>query len=156
MSGQINEDLMAKVKATYAEAAKGCQIILLEGGGSLPPSRRQIYLLQRKPTPPGRDLGKTTGWIHRTELKRRGVRMIAGASYERIDASGLFITTHAGPRLLEVDHVVICAGQEPLALLATELELLGRKSHVIGGARLATELDAKRAIEEGARLASSL
>jgi 2,4-dienoyl-CoA reductase (NADPH2) len=128
---------------------------LVADGGVVPPSRRRIYLLQRKPTPPGRDLGRTTGWIHRAELKRRGVQMIAGASYERIDAAGLFITTKAGPRQLEVEHVVVCAGQEPLATLAGELELLGRKAHVIGGARLATELDAKRAIDEGARLAAS-
>ena len=124
-------------------------------GGVVPRSRRQIYLLQRKATPPGRDLGKTTGWIHRMELKRRGVQMIAGVNYERIDPSGLHITTQAGPRLLEVDHVVVCAGQEPLAALARELEALGRQAHVIGGARLATELDAKRAIDEGARLAAS-
>ncbi len=128
--------------------------LVLEGG-VVPASRRQIYLLQRKATPPGRDLGKTTGWIHRTELKRRGVQMIAGVNYERIDASGLYITTQAGPRLLEVDTIVICAGQEPLAALAGELAALGRKAHVIGGARFAAELDAKRAIDEGARLAAS-
>jgi len=128
---------------------------LVPGGGIVPRSRRQIYLLQRKPTPPGRDLGKTTGWIHRMELKRRGVQMIAGVNYERIDGDGLYITTQAGPRLLEVDTVVICAGQEPLAALARELKALGISAHVIGGARLAAELDAKRAIDEGARLAAS-
>jgi 2,4-dienoyl-CoA reductase (NADPH2) len=124
-------------------------------GGAVRASRRQIYLLQRKATPPGRDLGKTTGWIHRTELKRRGVQMIAGVNYERIDAAGLHITTQAGPRLLEVDTIVVCAGQEPLAVLAGELAAVGRKAHVIGGAKLAAELDARRAIDEGARLAAS-
>jgi len=124
-------------------------------GGEMAPARRLIYLLQRKPTPPGRELGKTTGWIHRTELKRRGVRMIAGVNYERIDDSGLHITTKAGPQLLEVDHVVLCAGQESLRALADELQRRGRVGHVIGGAKLAAELDAKRAIDEGARLAAS-
>jgi 2,4-dienoyl-CoA reductase (NADPH2) len=128
---------------------------LTADGGAMAPARRLIYLLQRKPTPPGRELGKTTGWIHRTELKRRGVRMIAGVGYERIDGSGLHITTKAGPQLLPVDHVVICAGQEPLRRLADDLKLLGRTAHVIGGAKLAAELDAKRAIDEGARLAAS-
>ena len=123
--------------------------------GTMAPSRRLIYLLQRKPTPPGRELGKTTGWIHRTELKRRGVRMMSGVNYERIDDSGLHITTQAGPQLLEVDQVVICAGQEPLRQLADELQRKGRDTHVIGGAKLAAELDAKRAIDEGARLAAS-
>jgi 2,4-dienoyl-CoA reductase (NADPH2) len=124
-------------------------------GGAAAPARRQIYLLQRKPTPPGRDLGKTTGWIHRTELRRRGVQMIAGVGYERIDDAGLVITTKAGARLLEVDNVVVCAGQEPLRALVTELAGLGRRAHLIGGAKLAAELDAKRAIDEGARLAAS-
>jgi 2,4-dienoyl-CoA reductase (NADPH2) len=124
-------------------------------GGAMAPSRRLIYLLQRKPTPPGRELGKTTGWIHRTELKRRGVRMISGVDYERIDGSGLHITTKAGPQLLEVANVVICAGQEPLRTLADELQRRGCSSQLIGGAKLAAELDAKRAIDEGARLAAS-
>jgi len=128
---------------------------LLADAGAPLPSPRTIYLLQRKPTPPGRELGKTTGWIHRTELKRRGVRMIAGANYERIDDSGLHITTRAGPQLLEVENVVICAGQEPLRQLADELVARGRSVHLIGGAKLAAELDAKRAIDEGARLAAS-
>jgi 2,4-dienoyl-CoA reductase (NADPH2) len=119
------------------------------------PSARKIFLLQRKPTPPGRGLGKTTGWIHRLELKRRGVQMIAGASYERIDDSGLHITTANGTRLLEVDNVVICAGQDSLRSLAEHLQSAGREAHVIGGAKLAAELDAKRAIDEGARLAAS-
>jgi len=119
------------------------------------PSARKIFLLQRKPTPPGRGLGKTTGWIHRTELKRRGVEMIAGVSYERIDDAGLHISTASGTRLLEVDNVVICAGQDSSRSLAEHLESAGRKAHVIGGAKLAAELDAKRAIDEGARLAAS-
>lgn len=127
--------------------------LLPDPPGSLP-SARSVYLLQRKATPPGRDLGKTTGWIHRTTLKRRGVQMLAGVDYQRIDDAGLHLSTPTGPRLLEVDNVVICAGQERCDGLATELSRLGASVHVIGGALLAAELDAKRAIEEGARLAA--
>jgi 2,4-dienoyl-CoA reductase (NADPH2) len=129
---------------------------LLPEGGSVRPAPREIYLLQRKPTPPGRELGKTTGWIHRTELKRRGVRMIAGVNYERIDERGLQLSTSAGPQLLEVDHVVVCAGQEPLRTLHEALTGAGRRAHLIGGADVAAELDAKRAIEQGARLAAAM
>jgi 2,4-dienoyl-CoA reductase (NADPH2) len=128
---------------------------LVANDGSRLQSARKIFLLQRKTTPLGRGLGKTTGWIHRTELKRRGVHMIAGAAYERIDDSGLHITTPAGARLLEVDNVVICAGQDSLRALADKLKASGRNAHLIGGAKLAAELDAKRAIDEGARLAAS-
>ncbi len=120
-----------------------------------PPAARQLYLLQRKPTPPGRDLGKTTGWIHRTSLKKSGVRMIPGVTYERIDDAGLHVSTAAGPMLIEVDNVVICAGQEPERSLEGPLRAAGRQPHLIGGARFAAELDAKRAIDEGARLAAS-
>jgi 2,4-dienoyl-CoA reductase (NADPH2) len=139
----------------------GVDMTLARRGGLLAddvsrlPSARKIFLLQRKTTPVGRGLGKTTGWIHRTELKRRGVQMITGAAYERIDDSGLHITTPAGTRLLEVDNVVICAGQDPLRALADQLKASGRNAHLIGGAKLAAELDAKRAIDEGARLAAS-
>ena len=128
---------------------------LLPDGGEMPPAARTIYLLQRKPTPPGRDLGKTTGWIHRMALKRAGVRMMAGVSYERIDDAGLHVSTPDGPRLLEVDNVVICAGQESLRSLHAELAGEGRSAHLIGGADVAAELDAKRAIDQGARLAAS-
>ena len=117
---------------------------------------RTIWLLQRKPTPPGRDLGKTTGWVHRLALKRRGVRMMAGVNYERIDDSGLHVLVGTEPRLLAVDNVVICAGQEPQLELAAGLEAAGFQAHLIGGSKLATELDARRAIDEGSRLAASL
>ncbi|MGA1497429.1 MAG: FAD-dependent oxidoreductase [Steroidobacteraceae bacterium] len=127
--------------------------LMPEAGDGLP-SARNVYLLQRKATPPGRGLGKTTGWIHRTTLKRRGVQMLAGVEYQRIDEAGLHLSTPSGPRVLEVDHVVICAGQEKCDGLANELSQLGASVHVIGGALLAAELDAKRAIEEGARLAA--
>jgi 2,4-dienoyl-CoA reductase (NADPH2) len=118
------------------------------------PAARQVWLLQRTPARPGRTLGKTTGWAHRASLKAHGVEMLGGVSYERIDDQGLHIKVHGEPRLLEVDNVVICAGQ----VSRTELQegLVGLETHLIGGARLAGELDAKRAIEEGTRLAISL
>jgi 2,4-dienoyl-CoA reductase (NADPH2) len=115
---------------------------------------RRIYLLQRKPTPPGRDLGKTTGWVHRMALKRRRIEMLAGVSYDRIDDAGLHVTVAGQSRLLAVDHVVICAGQEPRRELLAGIEAAGRQAHLIGGAKLAAELDAKRAIDEGTRLAA--
>jgi 2,4-dienoyl-CoA reductase (NADPH2) len=117
---------------------------------------RTIWLLQRKPTPPGRDLGKTTGWVHRLALKRRGVHMMSGVSYQRIDDDGLHIAIGTESQLLGVDHVVICAGQEPQRELAAGVEAAGYPVHLIGGSKLATELDAKRAIDEGARLAAAL
>jgi 2,4-dienoyl-CoA reductase (NADPH2) len=119
-------------------------------------SPRQIWLLQRKPTPPGRDLGKTTGWVHRLALKRRGVRMLAGVDYRGIDDTGLAIAQGGETRVLDVDHVVVCAGQEPRRELVAGLEARGLRPMLIGGSKLAAELDARRAIEEGARLAAAL
>jgi len=117
---------------------------------------REIWLLQRKPTPPGRDLGKTTGWVHRLSLRRRGVRMLAGVDYRGIDERGLAIAQGGEARLLEVDNVVVCAGQEPRRELVAGLEARGLRPALIGGAQRAAELDARRAIEAGARLAASL
>jgi 2,4-dienoyl-CoA reductase (NADPH2) len=128
----------------------------LRDGGHVARSARTIYLLQRKTSKPGEGLGKTTGWIHRTALRRRGVRMLAGVTYRRIDEAGLHITTAHGEQLLEVDTVVICAGQEPLRELKAPLEALGCRPHLIGGADVAVELDAKRAIDQGSRLAARL
>jgi 2,4-dienoyl-CoA reductase (NADPH2) len=138
----------------------GIDMTLESRGGLVPASEprspREIWLLQRKPTPPGRDLGKTTGWVHRLALKRRGVHMLAGVAYERIDDAGLTISQGGSPRVLAVDNVVVCAGQEPRLELFTALVARGMKPKLIGGAKLAVELDAKRAIDEGARLAASL
>ena len=104
----------------------------------------------------GDGLGKTTGWIHRTSLKNRNVDMIAGASYEKIDDEGLHVTIGGKAQVLPVDNVVICAGQEPLRELQAGLEAAGKKVHLIGGADVAAELDAKRAINQGSRLAAAI
>jgi 2,4-dienoyl-CoA reductase (NADPH2) len=118
---------------------------------------RQLWLLQRKTSKPGAGLGKTSGWVHRATLSRNGVQMLAGVQYDRIDDAGLHITVGGAQRLLEVDNVVICAGQESLAeLMPGEGHGSTPRFHRIGGAALASELDAKRAIREGAQLAAGL
>jgi len=119
-----------------------------------PKSAREIWLLQRKTGKPGKTLGKTTGWIHRLSLRHRGVNMLGGVSYERIDDEGLHISINGESQLLEVDHVVICAGQISNRDLAEALEAKGQSCHVIGGAKKASELDAKYAILEGSELAA--
>lgn len=116
-------------------------------------SPREIYLLQRKTNSVGAGLGKTTGWIHRTGLKHRHVNMIPGATYHKIDDQGLHITVGDKPMLLEVDNVVICAGQESYTAMFDQLQADGKSVHLIGGAKEAGELDAKRAIRQGAELA---
>ncbi len=120
------------------------------------PSPRRVHLLQRKSTKVGDQLGKTTGWIHRTSLKARSVAMGSGVAYERIDDAGLHITVDGQPQLLEVDNVVLCAGQEPQRELHAALSAAGCSVHLIGGADVAAELDAKRAIVQGTTLAASL
>lgn len=115
-------------------------------------------MLQRKAQKLGKGLGKTTGWIHRAALSMKGVEMIGGVNYEEITSEGLHISTgegHENPRLLEVDTIVLCAGQMPERSLADALEAKGITAHVIGGADVAAELDAKRAINQGSRLAAS-
>ena len=119
-------------------------------------SPREIYLLQRKASSVGAGLGKTTGWIHRTGLKNRDVKMIAGASYDLIDDQGLHITVNGQSTVLEVDHVVICAGQESYTAMYEQLQAAGKNVHLIGGAKEAGELDAKRAIRQGAELAAKI
>ena len=117
-------------------------------------SEREIYLLQRKAVSVGAGLGKTTGWIHRTGLKNRDVKMIAGASYDKIDDQGLHITVNDQPKIIEVDNVIICAGQESFTAMYEQLKADGKSVHLIGGAKEAGELDAKRAIRQGATLAA--
>jgi 2,4-dienoyl-CoA reductase (NADPH2) len=124
-----------------------------------PKSPRQVYLLQRKTSKVGAGLGKTSGWVHRSALQARGVEMIRGVTYDRIDDDGLHISVGARnprPRVLQIDDVVICAGQESRRDLVAELVAAGASVHVIGGADVAAELDAKRAIDQGTRLAATL
>jgi len=122
----------------------------------LPKPPRQIFLLQRKTSKVGDGLGKTTGWIHRTSLKNRNVEMIAGASYSKVDDAGLHINVGGKDIVLPVDNVVLCAGQEPFRALQADLEAAGRKVTLIGGADVAAELDAKRAIKQGTEVAAAL
>jgi 2,4-dienoyl-CoA reductase (NADPH2) len=123
------------------------------------PSPREVYLLQRKSGRIGAGLAKTTGWVHRAALKNKGVHELSGVNYERIDDEGLHITfgeKREKPRTLAVDNVVICAGQESVRDLVDELTVAGVNTHVIGGADVAAELDAKRAIDQGTRLAARI
>jgi 2,4-dienoyl-CoA reductase (NADPH2) len=129
--------------------------------GGLKPARddsspRQLWLLQRKPSKVGEELAKTTGWIRRTLLRRRGVKMISGVEYVKIDDAGLHIIVDGRPQVLDVDTVVICAGQEPRRELVADLRVLGIDARLIGGADVALELDAKRAIDQGTRVALAL
>jgi 2,4-dienoyl-CoA reductase (NADPH2) len=117
---------------------------------------RQIFLLQRKVSKVGDGLGKTTGWIHRTGLKNRGVHMFAGVTYNKIDDAGLHVTIDGQQKTLPVDNVILCAGQVPRRDLQAALEAAGKTVHLIGGADVAAELDAKRAINQGTRLAATI
>ena len=132
-----------------------------EARGSLATPRperpaRQVWLLQRSPGRPGARLGKTTGWIHRATLKAKGVKMLGGVDYLGVDDHGLRIRVDGAEQVLDVGTVVVCAGQEPRRELADALRTAGRNVHVVGGADVAAELDAKRAIDQGSRLAATL
>ena len=131
-----------------------------EGGLSLTdtshPTDKSIYLLQRKNSKIGKGLGKTTGWIHRSVLKQHGVISKVGVSYEKIDDSGLHIINGETPEVLEVDNVVICAGQVSNKELVESINASGVKIHIIGGADVAAEVDAKRAIRQGVKLALTI
>ena len=122
-------------------------------GPHLARSPRQIVMLQRKASKPGEGLGKTTGWIHRTTLLSRGVKMIPAVSYQKIDDAGLHVEIGGESQLLAVDNVIICAGQEPNRTLQAPLLAAGKTVHLIGGSDVAGELDARRAIAQGTKLA---
>ena len=126
------------------------------GKAELAPSPRQLFLLQRKSAKVGDNLGKTTGWIHRTSLKNRQVQMISGVSYDKIDDAGLHVTIDGQQKTIPVDNVILCAGQEPKRDLLDSLTSTGQSVHLIGGADVAVELDAKRAINQGTRLAAMI
>ncbi|MEI8596197.1 NADPH-dependent 2,4-dienoyl-CoA reductase [Photobacterium sp. Hal280] len=119
-------------------------------------SERQVWLMQRRPGKMGKGPGKTTGWIHQQVLLKRGVEMLSGVSYDKIDAQGLHISVEGQQRVLEVDHIVLCAGQTSVEELSAPLKALGIKVHVIGGAEFAGEVDAKRVIRQGTELAARL
>jgi 2,4-dienoyl-CoA reductase (NADPH2) len=121
------------------------------------PAAREVFLLQRKKSKVGDGLGKTTGWIHRTGLKNKSVQMLNSVEYLKVDDAGLHIRVAEGePQLLPVDTVIVCAGQDPLRELHDGLVAAGQSVHLIGGADVAAELDAKRAINQGSRLAAEL
>ena len=153
--GRVDDPAVAAFRAEWGSdagfAARGGL-----GAAHDDPPPRKLWLLQRKETKVGAGLAKTTGWIRRTLLKRRGVRMLAGASYDRIDDAGLHITVDGRPQVLDVDTIVICAGQEPRRDLVPALAAAGIEAILIGGADVAAELDAKRAIDQGTRVALSL
>jgi 2,4-dienoyl-CoA reductase (NADPH2) len=138
----------------------GVDMDYLAAGGLAAPERtappRSVHLLQRKTGKVGAGLGRTTGWIHRTELKHRGVRMVPGVRYDRIDDAGLHVTVGEQSTVLEVDTIVLCTGQDPRRDLYDELVAAGASAHLIGGADVAAELDAKRAIKQGTELAAAL
>jgi 2,4-dienoyl-CoA reductase (NADPH2) len=150
----------ASVNPARFYAEWGIDPTYAHGGGvtraQLEPAPREIWLLQRKSSKVGEGLGKTTGWIHRTGLKNHGVHMLPGVNYRRIDDDGLHITVNGKDMLLEVDNVVVCAGQEPQRELQAGLTAAGTKVHLIGGADFAAELDAKRAILRGTEVAAGI
>jgi 2,4-dienoyl-CoA reductase (NADPH2) len=131
---------------------------LAAGGPDPEPPARQVTMLQRKTGRPGRGLGKTTGWIHRAALAMKGVEMRGGVSYERITPEGLELREGeaAAVSVIAADTIVLCAGQQPRRELSDALLAAGMVPYLIGGASEATELDAKRAIDQGARLAARL
>lgn len=138
----------------------GVDLTVEARGGLVPPvmepSAREVYLVQRKKSKVGAKLGKTTGWIHRTTLKNKGVHMMNKAEYLKIDDQGLHVNLDGEYRLLEVDNVIVCAGQEPNRDLQAAIEQAGLPVHLIGGADVAAELDAKRAIKQGTELAAAI
>ena len=138
----------------------GVDVTVSAAGGlvkpEVTPPARDVYLMQRKTTKVGAKLGKTTGWIHRTALKNKQVKMMSGVSYEKIDELGLHIKVGEEAQVLDVDHVIVCAGQEPLRELADALEHSNVEVFVIGGADVAAELDAKRAIKQGTEVALTI
>ena len=120
---------------------------------NIPTSGREVYLLQRKTTYVGKGLGRTTGWTHRIMMEKRGVKMMPAVEYKRIDDEGLHITIDGQPQTLDVDSIILCAGQDSLRELQKPLEDVGKKVTLVGGADVASELDAKRAIDQATRLA---
>ncbi|MCL4113939.1 UNVERIFIED_CONTAM: hypothetical protein GTU68_065675 [Idotea baltica] len=168
-AGGIGFDIAEYLTAHELDAAPAVEPFMAEWGvdtnyqsrGGLTkaipePSPREVFLLQRSEGKLGSRLGKTTGWIHRSSLKKKGVKMLGGCAYTKIDDQGLHLSVNGTPQVLPVDNVIICAGQVVLRELQVPLEAVGISVHLIGGADVAAELDAKRAIEQGTKLAARL
>lgn len=117
---------------------------------------REVWLMQRKATAVGGNLGRTTGWTHRMVLQRRGVHMVSGVEYRKIDAAGLHTRVNGESRVFDVDTIIVCAGQKPLRTLYEELQKEGVRARLVGGADEAAELDAKRAIDQATRMAAEV
>lgn len=117
---------------------------------------REVYLMQRKATSLGKGLGRTTGWTHKLSLQRKGIKMLNGIEYLRIDDEGLHVLNHGAPQTLQVDNIIVCAGQESDRALFQDIQESVKNVHIIGGAEVATEIDAKRAIDQGCRLAAAI
>lgn len=157
----VQEPTTAEGQSTEAFMQEwGVDLEVKQPGGLVAPQppkpEREVYLLQRKTTKPGKNLGKTTGWIHRASLKTYLVKMLAGCEYLGVDDTGLHLKVAGEEQYLAVDNIVLCTGQESVNQLFKDLEAQGKKAHLIGGAELAAELDARRAIEQGYKLAISL
>jgi len=170
-AGGIGFDVAELVTHEGASAALDVEVFAREWGidfknhprggvtGVLPQvarADREVFLLQRKADALGKTLGRTTGWTHRLTLQRRGVQMIGGVEYLKIDDAGLHTRVNGQERLFAVDTVIVCAGQTPLRRLYDELHQAGMKAHLVGGAYEAAELDAKRAIDQASRLAAEV
>ncbi len=155
---KLTHDEHESIQAYYDEW--GIDITMQHPGGLIVPKRdkerREVFLLQRKNDKFGKNLGKTTGWIKRLRLKHQQVSMLSGVEYERIDDKGLHIKHNDESKILPVDSIIICAGQEEVQVLLSPLQEKGISVHVIGGAHKAMELDARLAIDEGCRLAAKL
>ena len=157
--GGVSEDVAAWLAEWGISDPETHRGGLVPGGPRPRAPTRAITMLQRKPGKFGRSLGKTTGWIHRASLKRKNVRMVGGVTYRSVEPDGVRVFVNGETNremLIEADNVVICAGQVPERSLADQLVALGRNHHVIGGAENAAELDAKRAVDQGTRLAARL
>jgi len=157
----VQEPTRAEGQSTQAFMQEwGVDLEVKQPGGlvapQLPKPEREVYLLQRKTSKPGKNLGKTTGWIHRASLKAYQVKMLTGCEYLGVDDLGLHLNLAGEKQCLAVDNIVLCTGQESVNQLFKDLEAQGKKAHLIGGAELAAELDARRAIEQGYKLAISL
>lgn len=160
VSEYLVEDHSTALDVTAWQEQWGIDVDYQQRGALKPPAttlaKREVFLLQRKESKVGGSLGKTSGWVHRSVLKQKAVQMMAGVSYVAVNDHGLVIEVKGKRKTLEVDNIIVCAGQLPMAELMEPLAAKGIKVHKIGGADVAAELDAKRAIRQGAELAAQM